>query len=163
VVSAALIGINAFFTVLLTLGHPLAATVPYPHDSSIPNYCNNCHTGDVYSGDCNEISGYCLLSGSIDEVCLLCHIKEDCCRLGLEGQEGVFIGVRSHPSDIDENDVDPSFLPRSLPLHDGRITCRTCHLHSRTGADSYKMLRLVEVRGEQVNLAPLCADCHEDY
>lgn len=151
------------FAIFFSLCAPLFSAVPYPHDSSIPDYCSNCHTEDIYSGDCDEISGYCLISGSVDEVCLLCHVKEECCRVGLESQEGLFIGERNHPSDIAVSEVDPGFLPNTLPLHNGRITCRTCHLHTREGADSYKMLRLVDATDNPVNLSTLCADCHNDY
>jgi hypothetical protein len=67
-----------------------------------------------------------------------------------------------HPSDIEVSRVKRAYLPTSLPIHNGRISCRTCHLHTRKASGDYKMLRLVKVSGDDVDWSILCSDCHEE-
>jgi hypothetical protein len=141
---------------------PAAADQANPHDTAKPGYCLNCHTESIYRHDCDDPAGFCLLANSVDGLCLLCHIKEDCCRLGREHQSQLYIGRLRHPSDVDVSDVKRAYLPRSLPTHNGRITCRTCHLHTRRLSGDYKMLRIVKISGDAVDWAVLCADCHEE-
>jgi hypothetical protein len=133
-----------------------------PHSTRITG-CTDCHTEEIYTEDCHESDGFCLIAKSVDDLCLHCHVKEECCRLGQEHQSQLFLGERSHPSDVDVRDVKPAHLPESLPIHDGRITCSTCHLHSRAEGFDYMMLRLVKLNGNEVDWSALCADCHEEY
>jgi len=133
-----------------------------PHDTRIID-CDNCHTKDIYTEDCHQGDGFCLVAQSVDDLCLRCHMKEDCCRLGQDHQAQLFLGERSHPSDLAARDVDPAHLPRTLPLHDERITCRTCHLHGRAEESDYKMLRLMKWNEGKVDWTALCHDCHEDH
>ena len=133
-----------------------------PHANRIAD-CTNCHTVDIYTEDCHQGDGFCLVAKSVDGLCLLCHMKEECCRIGQDHQAQLFLGERSHPSDVAVGDVNPAHLPKSLPIHNGRITCRTCHLHSRAEEADYKMLRLVRWGGEKVDWTSLCHDCHEEY
>jgi hypothetical protein len=132
-----------------------------PHNTRITD-CTDCHSENIYTEDCHERDGFCLFAKSVDNLCLHCHVKEECCRLGQEHQSQIFLGERSHPSDIDVGDVSPAHLPQTLPIHDGRITCSTCHLHSRAEESDYKMLRLVKLDGDKVDWTVLCADCHEE-
>jgi len=133
-----------------------------PHNTRITE-CTDCHTVDIYTEDCHERDGFCLTAKSVENLCLRCHVKEECCRLGQDHQAQLFLGVRNHPSNVDLRDVNPAHLPETLPIHDGRITCRTCHLHSRAEESDYKMLRLVELEGSEVDWTVLCQDCHEEY
>ncbi len=133
-----------------------------PHDTRITD-CTDCHTRDIYTEDCHQGDGFCLVAQSVDDLCLRCHMKEECCRLGQDHQAQLFLGERSHPSDVALRDVDPAHLPRTLPIQDGRITCRTCHLHSRAEETDYKMLRLVKWNADKPDMTVLCHDCHEEY
>ncbi len=133
-----------------------------PHSTRITE-CTDCHTIDIYTEDCHERDGFCLIARSVDQLCLHCHTKEECCRLGQEHQAQLFIGERSHPTNVDVRYVKPAHLPKTLPIHNWRITCRTCHLHSRNEDADYKMLRLVKLEGNKVDWSVLCLDCHEEY
>ena len=138
-----------------------AKTVPYPHDSSRPGYCLDCHTEEVYRGNCDDPSGFCLLDGTVDGLCLHCHVREDCCRVGQEHQAKLFLGQKSHGSDVEVGRVRVGYRPRTLPVHKDKITCRTCHLHTKAATGDYKMLRIVQRNGENVDWSVLCRDCHE--
>jgi nitrate/TMAO reductase-like tetraheme cytochrome c subunit len=148
--------------VALPAGADTAPPVPYPHDSARPEYCLDCHSKDIYRGDCDDPSGFCLLSGSVDGLCLRCHLPENCCRTGQEHQAKLYIGGLRHASDLEVGRVKIAYRPRTLPIHRGKITCRTCHLHTKVRADDYKMLRIVKRDGEQVDWSVLCKDCHEE-
>ena len=134
-----------------------------PHDSDKPKFCLNCHTEEIYTKNCNENEGYCLLAGSVDGLCLTCHLKEDCCKPGLEHLPRLYLGKHSHPTDIEARDIPRADFPKTLPLFQGRITCRTCHLHTAGKPDDYKMLRLVKISGKGVDWSVLCLDCHQDH
>ena len=151
--------IAAFF---LLAAHADAAEVSSPHDTDEPKICLNCHTSDIYSKLCNESAGYCLLAGSVDGLCLTCHVKEECCKPGLEHLPRLHLGMKNHPTDVTLGNVPPAYRPKTLPLHNGRITCHTCHLHRRDKQGGYKMLRLVNVTAKGVDWTPLCHDCHKD-
>jgi len=138
------------------------AEIVSPHDDDKPRVCLNCHTEEVYSKVCGESDGYCLLAGSVDGLCQTCHIREDCCRPGLRHLPKLHIGARSHPSGEEACEIPAELLPRSLPVQDNCITCRTCHLHRRERPDGYKMLRLVKITDKGVDWTPLCQDCHKD-
>jgi len=155
-------GILCFCTLFAAFGVLETSAAVYPHDSARPDYCLNCHTEEIYAGDCDEVSGFCLVADSVDGLCLICHVKEECCPVGQEHQSKLYIGKITHPSDLKTSDLDPVYLPRTLPVHKGSITCRTCHLHTRTGDSDYKMLRIVEKSQTGVDWSPLCADCHEN-
>ena len=140
----------------------LAIEVVNPHDTSKPRFCLNCHTEDVYTRNCNETEGYCLLGGSVDGICLTCHIKEECCKPGLTHLPKIHLGMKSHLSDVETAGIPQAYYPKTLPIHHGRITCRTCHLHVREAPGGYKMLRLVKITGQGVDWTSLCQDCHKD-
>ena len=137
-----------------------AQEVPYPHETRIAD-CTRCHTAEIYTEDCHERDGYCLVARSVDELCLTCHVKQDCCRVGQGHQQRLYLGKVSHPSDLDIRYVDRDDRPSRLPIHSGRITCRTCHLHSRAEGADYKMLRLVVIERDRVDWSILCQDCHD--
>ena len=155
--TAALMGAGAL---LASFGG--AGEIVNPHDTATPKFCLNCHTEEVYSKICNESESYCLLGGSVDGICLTCHIKEDCCTPALRHLPKLHLGKLSHRSDIDASRIPEAYYPRTLPLHRGRITCNTCHLHTKAQTGGYKMLRLVKISGQSVDWAVLCQDCHKD-
>jgi len=156
--------LEGLFLAAILFSIPCAAAeeIADPHNTHMAD-CTKCHTSDIYTEDCHESDSFCLAAESVDNLCLTCHVKEDCCRLGQDHQSQLFLGENTHPSDIDVRDVSPAHLPKTLPIQDGRITCDTCHLHSRAGESDYKMLRLVKVEGEEVDWTALCADCHGEY
>ena len=139
-----------------------ASGVVNPHDTTKPRFCLNCHTEDIYAKDCDENEGYCLLGGSVDGICMICHLREDCCTPGKEHLPKLHIGQRTHPSDVQVREIPRAYYPRTLPIHNGRITCRTCHRHVRDPENGYKMLRLVTITAKGVDWAVLCQDCHKD-
>ena len=139
-----------------------AAEIVNPHDTAKPKFCLNCHTADIYLKNCNANEGYCLLGGSVDGICLTCHIKEECCKPGLEHLPKVFLGMKSHASDVETSRIPQAYYPKTLPIHHGRITCRTCHLHVLENPAGYKMLRLVKITSQGVDWTVLCQDCHKD-
>jgi hypothetical protein len=139
-----------------------AAEIVNPHNSAKPKFCLNCHTEEVYSKNCNESEGYCLLGGSVDGICLTCHIKEECCKPGLEHLRKIHLGIRNHPSDVEISKIPPAYYPKTLPIHHGRITCLTCHLHVQEKTGGYKMLRLVKITDQKVDWTVLCQDCHKN-
>jgi hypothetical protein len=161
VTRATILTVFLFLVTHCSFSAPFVSAVTYPHNTRITD-CTDCHTEDIYTEDCHELDGFCLIAKSVDDLCLHCHVKEECCRLGQDHQAQLFLGERSHPSNVDTRDVNPAYLPEILPIHDGRITCRTCHLHSRAEESDYKMLRLVKLEGDRVDWTILCEDCHKD-
>jgi hypothetical protein len=158
---------NAFIGAVFSVIAPLvmlseASGIEDPHDTAKPKYCLNCHTEEIYTKICNETEGYCLLGGSVDGICLICHIKEDCCKPGLEHLPKLHLGLRGHPSDVEIRAIPRDHYPKTLPIHHGRITCNTCHLHTREATGGYKMLRLVKITSQGVDWSVLCKDCHGD-
>ena len=147
---------------LLLAARAGAAEIVSPHNTDTPKVCLNCHTEEIYAKICDEIEGYCLLAGSVDGLCLTCHIKEECCKPGLQHLPKLHIGLRNHPTDVRTREIPPAYLPRTLPIHNGRVTCRTCHLHKRESVGGYKMLRLVRITERGVDWDSLCQDCHKD-
>jgi hypothetical protein len=155
--------VGLFVCVALPAPLPAYATDTLdPHRTRIAE-CTDCHTEDIYTEDCHQSDGFCLAAQSVDDLCLRCHMQEECCRLGQDHQAQLFLGERSHRSNMAAREVDPAHLPKTLPLHNERITCRTCHLHSRAEEKDYKMLRLVKLEGGKVDWTSLCHDCHEEY
>ena len=123
-----------------------------PHQD--PADCDSCHTG-IPDEEQAESGEYLLKEESIDATCHLCH-PYDCCRINsLKGH--------NHPSNVSEWDVDNFTEPRSLPLHEGYITCNTCHYHLRPDGPDYKMVRMVKIKLDKVDWSELCADCHRGY
>lgn len=153
-------GVAGIFVLAASLAGLDALAAVNPHTSTRPDYCANCHTEEIYTGNCDEVAGFCLLADSVDALCLICHVKEECCPLGQDHQAKLYIGKNTHPSDVRTTDVNPDYFPKTLPVHKGTITCRTCHLHTREGQSGYKMLRIVERRKDGVDWSLLCADCH---
>jgi len=144
------------------LGASGASALLNPHDESVPNRCLSCHTKVITPEDARQ-GNYFLLRDSIDGLCLICHLKQDCCTIGqshsaLPG----YIGI-SHPSDLDARSISRASRPKTLPLQDDRITCATCHLHDRQKPKDYEMVRLVVIKDTGVDWTGLCHDCHENY
>lgn len=157
---------RCFFATLLLclfLSPPAAIATPNPHDLVTSEDCLNCHNAGIADKVCDAADNFCLLAETVDAVCLKCHVKENCCPVGMEHQAKLFLGRYSHPSNLRISDIQPAHLPRTLPIHQWRITCRTCHLHTRAKPKDYAMLRLVAFTQEGVDWAPLCGDCHEEY
>ena len=133
-----------------------------PHDPDDPDRCRSCHADEIQGVKTVGYDPY-LLKDSVDEVCLICHKKRDCCIIGQEHLEKLVIGKHTHPSDLSSRKVSRENLPKTLPLQDGKITCNTCHSHDRKESNEYKLLRLVVVNRTGVDWTPLCADCHDTY
>jgi hypothetical protein len=96
-----------------------------------------------------------LIEDTIDGTCHSCH-PYDCCRINsLKGH--------NHPSNVNKWDVENFTEPQTLPLHDGYITCNTCHFHLRPTPSGHKMVRIVEVQLNRIDWTILCADCHRQY
>jgi len=145
---------------MLLLAAPGMALVN-PHDPDDPDRCRSCHTAGIHDRKAGDYDYY-LLADSVDDVCLVCHKKSDCCLLGQEHLDRLAIGEHTHPSDLASSAVARENRPHTLPLQDGRITCNTCHGHDRDESNNYKLLRIVEVSRAGVNWDRLCADCHRD-
>jgi len=137
--------------VLLTAS-PDSRALLNPHVK--PEPCGSCHT-KVPTEDDGRVGDYFLLKDSIDDTCHICHEKT-CCKPGsLHGT--------SHPSNIDRWDWKKFRRPKTLPLHNGFITCNTCHVHTKPDGLSYKMVRIVKIDGKKIDWTGLCTDCHVDY
>jgi len=139
-----------------------ASAIINPHDPNDPDRCRSCHTPEIHEVKAGDYSYY-LLKDSVDDVCLICHKKQDCCVIGQEHLKKLFIGKHPHPSDLPTIGVPKVHFPKTLPLQDDRITCNTCHLHNRQEENGYKLVRMVIVNETGVDWTPLCADCHGDY
>jgi len=119
-----------------------------------PEPCESCHTKVPTEAD-GSAGNYFLLKDSIDDTCHVCH-ETTCCKPGsLHG--------RSHPSNIDKWDLKLFRSPKTLPLHNGFITCNTCHLHTKPDGTSYKLVRIVNIDGKKIDWTNLCSDCHVGY
>ena len=140
-----------------------ATEIASPHTTDEPKVCLNCHTREIYAKICDESAGFCLLAGSVDGLCLTCHIKEECCKPGLEHLPRLHLGQKSHPTDVQIGEIPDAYRPRTLPIYKNRITCGTCHLHRRERSGGYKMLRLVRITNQGVDWTPLCKDCHKEH
>jgi hypothetical protein len=145
----------------LLSGATIALALVNPHDRSDPDRCISCHTQEVTTQECSEIDGYCLRNESIDGMCLLCHKKSECCTVGQE-HDALDLG-HSHPSDLDEARVAKKHRPRTLPTHNGLITCNTCHLHEKPDTPDHMLVRIVRITEKGVDWTGLCADCHDEY
>jgi hypothetical protein len=139
-----------------------ALAITNPHDLNDPDRCRSCHTSEIHDVKADDYNYY-LLKEKVDDVCLICHKKKDCCVIGQDHLDKLFIGEHSHPSDLPTLDVPKIHFPKTLPLQDDRITCNTCHDHERREENDYKLVRMVIVKETGVDWTPLCADCHEDY
>jgi hypothetical protein len=152
--------VSAFFAVLLQAVCALA--IMNPHDENVASRCLSCHTREMGLATATPGSPF-LLRDSIDGLCLICHLKQDCCTIGQNhsAQPG-YIGV-SHPSDLDVRSIRRASRPKTLPLQNDRITCYTCHLHDRQKPADYKLVRLVRIKATGVDWSALCHDCHVEY
>jgi hypothetical protein len=133
-----------------------------PHDPDDPDRCRSCHTPEIHDVKAGDYDYY-LLREAVDDTCLICHKKQDCCVIGQEHLKKLFIGKHTHPSDLTTIGVPKVHFPRTLPLQNDKITCNTCHHHDRQDENEYKLVRMVIVNEGGVDWTNLCADCHEDY
>jgi predicted CXXCH cytochrome family protein len=145
----------AALVVLFGAGTARAATNPHI-DTADNSSCLFCHREGFEAADDGEPT---LLKDSIDELCLTCHVKTECCAAGQKHMDDLFIGY-SHPSDLGGGDISERSVPKTLPLQDGRMTCNTCHYHRRPAGRDYKLVRLVDFSGDSVSWSRLCQDCH---
>lgn len=135
----------------------VAASVPSfgllnPHIK--PEPCDSCHS-KVPTKEDGEAGDYFLLKDTIDGTCHVCHEKT-CCK------PGSLHGI-NHPSNIRTWDWKLFRRPKTLPLHNGYITCSTCHFHSKPEGGTYKMVRIVKIDGKKIDWTNLCTDCHIGY
>ncbi|MCL5885277.1 MAG: hypothetical protein M1377_08080 [Deltaproteobacteria bacterium] len=136
--------------VLLTAS-PDSRAVLNPHIK--PEPCDSCHAKIPTEAD-GRVGDYFLIKESIDETCHVCH-ERTCCK------PGSLHGI-NHPSNINKWDWKKFRRPKTLPLHNGFITCNTCHLHTIPDGPSYKMVRIVIADGKRIDWTGLCLDCHQD-
>ncbi len=119
-----------------------------------PEHCGSCHVA-VPTPEQLEAEEYNLIKDSVDETCHVCH-PYDCCRLyALKGH--------NHPSNVSKWDVEKFTEPKTLPLHNGLITCNTCHFHRKPDGPSYRMVRIIDIGLQRVDWTGLCRDCHINY
>lgn len=140
------------FALFVCLSFPLAASaLDNPHESM--DACPACHSA-IPSLEDAEAREFRLLQGTIDATCKACH-ADFTCALGL--------GKVVHPSGIEEWDRVVCDGPKTLPLHEGKITCATCHYHLKPVGADFKMVRKATFYEGNVDLTAFCGDCHEDY
>lgn len=146
---------------LVLAATPQALAVENPHiDTADNSSCLLCHVPGYETAD-TDAGDFALLEETIDALCLTCHIKTECCVIGQKHMGGIFIGY-SHPTDIDANRIQREYLPKTLPLQAGTMTCNTCHFHRRPEGQDYKLVRLVDFTDNGVEWTNLCQDCHAD-
>jgi hypothetical protein len=126
-----------FFTAMPTMEKTLN-----PHIR--PEPCLSCHTKVPTEAEA-QAGNYFTIKKTIDETCRICH---PCCQVGTK-HHGT-----SHPSNIADWDRNRFQTPKTLPLHNGRITCNTCHLHLVTDEPTIHLLRKVQV-GNDFNLVAM--------
>jgi len=133
---------------------PLTAAAALVNPHVMPEPCLSCHTKVPDRAE-TEAGRYFLIKPGIDDTCKTCH---ECCRVGMLHRE------MNHPSDSAEWDRSRFQKPKSLPLHDGKITCNTCHLHRASASPTVHLLRKVRV-GDRfgTDWSELCRDCHVGY
>lgn len=135
---------------LLAFSRPAIALTIDPHDS--PDGCLVCHIAVPGPEDAAE-KRYHLVANSIDETCNRCH-AESACALG--------VNRTAHPSSLLmwDSRIHTGPHPRTLPLHEGRIVCTTCHYRTRQADEGYRMVRKAAWYDGQPDLTAFCADCH---
>ncbi len=121
-----------------------------------PESCDSCHL-KIPTEDEAGSGEYFLLKDTIDATCHVCH-EYACCNVGSLHEKH-----RNHPSNIRNWDTEFAREPKKLPLHNGYITCNTCHLHRKNESGDYKMVRIVKIGNSKIDWTELCADCHVDY
>ncbi len=147
--------------VMILSGSLKTAAITNPHqDADDKSTCLFCHVKAFETAEAGK-RGSTLLEDTIDAVCLRCHVKTECCTIGQKHMGGLFIGY-SHPSDLETSKIRKEFLPKTLPLQDGKMTCNTCHFHRRQAGRDYKLVRLVVFKDTGVEWTNLCVDCHQD-
>ena len=131
---------------------PTMAAMLNPHIR--PEPCLSCHT-KVPTEEEAKAGEYFHIKETIDATCKVCHT---CCRVGTLHLEML------HPSDVKDWDRSVFVAPKTLPLHNGKITCNTCHLHRAPDEPTIFMLRNVKV-GDKFGMdwTELCLDCHVGY
>jgi hypothetical protein len=142
----------ALSAAVLLAASPDSRALLNPHVK--PEQCGSCHTKIPTEAD-GGAEDYFLLKETIDDTCHICHEKT-CCK------PGSLHGI-NHPSNIDKWDRKLFRRPKTLPLHNGFITCNTCHLHTVPDGPSFKMVRIVSVDGKKIDWTELCRDCHVGY
>ena len=137
---------------LLFVACPAMAAPLNPHLK--PEPCLSCHTKVPTAAEARA-GKYFHIKETIDATCKICHT---CCRVGRMHLE------MNHPSDVDDWDRSRFTAPQSLPLHNGKITCNTCHFHRAPDEPTIHLLRKVKV-GDRFGLdwSELCLDCHVGY
>ncbi|MDH3393287.1 MAG: hypothetical protein OEL66_04720 [Desulfobulbaceae bacterium] len=140
---------------LVFLAPTLAAEADIINPHLPPEPCLACHT-KVPSKEEAKAGQYFHLEKTIDATCKTCHA---CCKSGVLHLEML------HPSDVSEWDRSVFTAPKTLPLHNGKITCNTCHYHRLPEYEiTIFMLRKVKedaIKG--MDWSPLCHDCHVGY
>lgn len=142
----------ALLAVILLFASVSAFALLNPHIK--PEPCDSCHA-KVPTKEDGEKEDFFLLKDDIDALCHVCHEKK-CCKPGDLGHLG-------HPSGIEKWDTKKFRRPKTLPLYEGKITCTTCHFHSRQDGTDYKMVRIVKIDGKKIDWTDLCHDCHIGY
>lgn len=112
--------------------------------------CQSCHTKvpstlEVQSGT------YFLQQNTIEETCGMCH------------PEAGFHTSMGHPTGIQMTVSQDQ--PLTLPLKDGKITCKTCHhCIANDTTPTFAMLRIIN-RDQSFDeeLTRLCRECHIGY
>lgn len=132
--------------------HGRSEAAPNPHVP--PELCENCHIKiptrqEVALGD------FSLIGGSIDATCHICH-PEKCC-------QGDIRHPSNHPSNVKTWDRKKVKRPLTVPLHNGYITCNTCHLHRSPDTPTVYLLRKVKTTKDGLDWTDLCRDCHIGY
>ena len=139
--------------VLLVPALAFDAEIVNPH--LVPEPCMVCHT-KVPTSEEARAGKYFHIKETIDATCKTCHA---CCNTGVLHLEML------HPSDVDTWDRTVFTAPQTLPLHNGKITCNTCHFHSMP-EDELTIFLLRKVKADDVigmDWSDLCHDCHVGY
>lgn len=118
-----------------------------------PDSCDSCHVR-LPTKEEAAAGNYRLLKESIDGTCRICH-PPMCCEVGS-------LHTFNHPSDFDKWDRTRFRRPKTLPLHNGKITCATCHFHLKKDGPTYRMVRIVQRDRGGIQWIYLCRDCHTD-
>ena len=139
---------------LFVVAAPPARAVFNPHIE--PASCPSCHT-KVPTAEQVQAGDFFLIKDSIDDTCHICH-EYSCCKPG-----SLHAKNRNHPSNINTWDRKLFRAPKTLPLHDGYITCNTCHFHRADAGAGFKLVRIVKIDGKKIDWTDLCVDCHVGY
>jgi hypothetical protein len=137
---------------LLLVAVPAAVSLAFANPHRSPEGCRSCHiavpTPDEAAAEWNH-----LVSSTIEGTCRRCHANTAC-----------LLGVNQVPHASGISVLGSGYgslpVPRTLPVHDGKIACTTCHNMQKSDDDSYRMLRKVAWRDGSPDFTAFCADCH---